>query len=61
MIQLFSFFKFFSRTRFRKEIALVICVKLLALYLLWQFFLTPIDKTILSPPALLEHYTANRV
>lgn len=57
---LVSFFKFFTRNRFRKEIVLIILIKLVALFLLWRFFLAPIDKSILTPPALLDHYVTDQ-
>lgn len=53
-----SLIKFFTHNRFRKEITLVILLKLIALFFLWKFFLTPIDKDILAAPALIQYFTS---
>ncbi len=47
--------QFFKRNPFRREMLLVIIIKLLALFLLWTILTHP-DKTMLEQPKLVEHY-----
>jgi len=51
--------QFFLQNRFRKEIALVILIKLIALFVLWQlFFSHPLTNT-LNSATLQQHYLLN--
>lgn len=49
------FIQFFKRNAFRREMLLVITIKLLALFLLWAILSHP-DKTLLEQPKLVEHF-----
>jgi hypothetical protein len=55
-IRRLSITKFLLRNRFRREIVLVITLKLLALLCLWGFFFShPVSKQ-LNKPTLVNHY-----
>ena len=45
-----------TRNRFRKEITMVIILKLIALILLWKFFIPSIDSMQLTKSKLAEHF-----
>jgi hypothetical protein len=48
--------KFISHNRFRKEIIIIIVLKVLAIFAIWGlFFSHPLSKQ-LTVPALVEHY-----
>lgn len=51
--------QFLSRTRFRKEITIVIIVKLIALFILWEFFITHPTVDRLTKPALVKHFVSH--
>jgi uncharacterized SAM-binding protein YcdF (DUF218 family) len=50
--------KFLAKNRFRKEITLVIVVKLIALFLLWEFFIAHPATDPLAKPALVRHFVS---
>jgi hypothetical protein len=52
--------RFFTRNVFRKDITLVILLKIIAIYLLWAlFFAHPVTHQ-LTRPNLIQHYLVNK-
>lgn len=52
--------KFFTRNNFRKEMTLVIIVKLIAIFLLWGLFFSHRDHEQLTKNGLNEHFIEDR-
>lgn len=51
-----SIVQFFLRSRFRREIILILVLKVLALWVLWSFFFShPVSKE-LNTMRLMDHY-----
>lgn len=53
-----SLIQFITRNDYRKEIAVVILLKLAALFLLWSLFFSHSDPTQLEKPNLVNHFVS---
>ena len=53
-----SIIQFLVQNKFRKEITLIICVKLIALFLLWGFFFSHPVSRKLNKAVLVEHFVS---
>ncbi|VVC75094.1 hypothetical protein AQUSIP_03700 [Aquicella siphonis] len=51
--------RFLSKTHYRKEITLVVALKILALFLLWGLFFSHRDPDLLKTQKLVDHYISS--
>ena len=51
-----SFVQFFTRNRFRKDMTFIIFLKIILLFLLWEFFFSHPVAEQLTPSLLAQHF-----